>query len=388
MSNVQIDRLLETVVKQKASDLHLTVGKPPTLRMHGHLRELKTKVLEPDDCVALMKSITPERAQQELQEVGGCDFGFAYGEKARFRVAIFRQRGHLALVLRQIPNELLSLDQIGAIKDKIPPIETLNLPDVIERLTYLPRGLVLVTGDTGSGKSTSLAAMINNVNENFDRHIITIEDPIEYYHPHKKSIVNQREIGADCPTFSEGLRRALRQDPDVILVGEMRDLETIEAAIRAAETGHLVFGTLHTNSAGGTINRIIDAFPTTQQAQIRVQLSTSLMAVLSQALMPRCDVKGMVAAYEFMLVTPAVANLIREGKPTTYIDSAIQTGRKFGMRLLDDHLYSLYEEGKISSEDAVDKAREPSALVDKIHRAGGTINRAELDEVEAAEEAG
>jgi len=341
----------------------------------GHLRELKTKVLEPDDCVALMKSITPERAQQELQEVGGCDFGFAYGEKARFRVAIFRQRGHLALVLRQIPNELLSLDQIG-------------LPAICRDLIRRPRGLFLVTGPTGSGKSTSLAAMINNVNENFDRHIITIEDPIEYYHPHKKSIVNQREIGADCPTFSEGLRRALRQDPDVILVGEMRDLETIEAAIRAAETGHLVFGTLHTNSAGGTINRIIDAFPTTQQAQIRVQLSTSLMAVLSQALMPRCDVKGMVAAYEFMLVTPAVANLIREGKPTTYIDSAIQTGRKFGMRLLDDHLYSLYEEGKISSEDAVDKAREPSALVDKIHRAGGTINRAELDEVEAAEEAG
>ncbi|QNN23924.1 type IV pilus twitching motility protein PilT [Planctomycetales bacterium ZRK34] len=375
MSTVQIDRLLETVVKQGASDLHLTVGKPPTLRLHGHLRELKTKVLDADDTVALMKSISPERSQQELQEVGGCDFGFAYGEKARFRVAIFRQRGHLALVLRQIPNKLLGLDQIG-------------LPTICRDLIRRPRGLFLVTGPTGSGKSTSLAAMINNVNENLDRHIITIEDPIEYYHPHKKSIVNQREIGADCPTFSEGLRRALRQDPDVILVGEMRDLETIEAAIQAAETGHLVFGTLHTNSAGGTINRIIDAFPNTQQAQIRVQLSTSLMAVLSQALMPRCDTNGMVAAYEFMLVTPAIANLIREGKPVTYIDSAIQTGRKFGMRLLDDHLWSLYQEGKISAEDMVDKAREPSQLVDKVHRAGGTINRAELDDPEAAGQAG
>ncbi|MBI1370888.1 MAG: PilT/PilU family type 4a pilus ATPase [Planctomycetes bacterium] len=364
---VQIDRLLETMVKQGGSDLHLTVGKPPTIRLHGHLRELKTKILEPDDTVALMKSISPERSQQELQELGGCDFGFAFGDKARFRVAIFRQRGNLALVLRQIPNKLLGLDQIG-------------LPKICRDLIRRPRGLFLVTGPTGSGKSTSLAAMINNVNETLDRHIITVEDPIEYYHPHKMSIVNQREVGADVPSFSEALRRALRQDPDVILVGEMRDLETIEAAIRAAETGHLVFGTLHTNSAGGTINRVIDAFPTNQQAQIRVQLSTSLMAVISQALMPRCDTAGMVAAYEFMLVTPAIANLIREGKPVTYIDSAIQTGRKFGMQLLDDHLWKLYTEGKISAEDMIDKAREPGSLVDKVHRAGGTINRAELDE--------
>ncbi len=365
-STIHIDRLLDTVVKQDASDLHLTVGKKPTLRIRGRLVELNTKVLEPGDTVALMKSITPERGQNELQEEGGADFGFAYGDAARFRVSVFKQKGNVALVLRQIPNELLPLDVIG-------------LPKIVKDLIRRPQGLFLVTGPTGSGKTTTLAAMINDINLTLDRHIITVEDPIEYYQTHNKSIINQREVGNDCPSFSEALRRALRMDPDVILVGELRDLETIEAAIRAAETGHLVFGTLHTNSAGGTINRVIDAFPTNQQAQVRVQLATSLMAVLSQQLLKRIDKKGMVAAYEFLVVTPAISNLIRENK-TFRIDSAIQTGKKFGMQLLDDHLWDLYEKGWISIEDMIDKCRYQPTIIDKIKRAGHSIGRTELDE--------
>jgi twitching motility protein PilT len=366
MSTIQIDRLLDTVIKTGASDLHLTVGRPPTLRMHGELRNLQTKVLDADDMVTLMKSITPERSQQELQEEGGCDFGFAYGEAARFRVSVFRQRGNLTIVCRQIPNRLLTFEQIG-------------LPKVVIDLIRRPRGLFLVTGPTGSGKTTTLATMIDYINMNFDRHIITMEDPIEYYHYHKKSVVNQREIGTDVPSFAEGLRRALRQDPDVILVGEMRDLETIEAAIRAAETGHLVFGTLHTTGAAKTIDRVIDAFPVTQQNQVRVQLSTVLLAILSQALLPRCDTKGMVAAYEFLLITPAISNLIRDNK-TFRIDSSIQTGKKFGMQLLDEHLWNLYAKGMISAEEMVDKSKNPQALTDKVHKAGGQVGRSELDE--------
>ncbi len=372
MSTIHIDRLLDTVVRQGASDLHLAVGKPPTLRLRGRLVELKTKTLEPTDTVALMKAIAPERAQNELQEEGGADFGFAYGEEARFRVSIFRQKGVVGLVLRQLPNRLMTFEDIG-------------LPKICKELCRRPRGLFLVTGPTGSGKTTSLATMINYINENLDRHIITVEDPIEYYLDHKKSIINQREVGVDVPNFAEALRRALRQDPDAILVGEMRDLETIESAIRAAETGHLVFGTLHTTGASGTINRVIDAFPVNQQAQVRVQLSTSLMAVLSQQLMPRIDRKGMVAAYEFLVVTPAIANLIRENK-TFRIDSAIQTGKKFGMQLLDDHLWDLYSQGIISAEDMVDKSKNAGALIEKVHRAGQKIGRTELDEDEGAGE--
>jgi len=368
MSTIAIDRLLETVIRQGASDLHLAVGKKPTVRLRGNLVELNTKVLEPADTSALMKAIAPERSQTEVQEEGGSDFGFAYGDQARFRVSVFKQKGNVSLVLRQIPNELIPIDKIG-------------LPEIVKELIRRPRGLFLVTGPTGSGKSTSLASMVNHVNMTMDHHIITVEDPIEYYQTHKKSVVVQREVGIDVPSFSEALRRALRQDPDVILVGELRDLETIEAAITAAETGHLVFGTLHTNSASGTINRIIDAFPTTQQAQVRVQLSTALMAVLSQQLMKRADKKGMVAAYEFMMVTPAIANMIRENK-TFRIDSAIQTGKKFGMQLLDDHLWNLFEKGWISIEDMVDKARNSELLVEKAHRAGHQIGRVELDEAE------
>src|SRR3954471_2086368 len=338
-SSIQIDRLLETTVRRGASDLHLAVGKPPTLRLHGHLRELQTKPLDAEDTVALMKAITPERIQQEFEEEGSGDFGFAYGEEARFRVAIFKQKGVCSLVLRKIPNKILTFEQIG-------------LPAMAEQICRRPRGIFLVTGPTGSGKTTTLATMINYINENFDRHIITMEDPIEYYHKHKKSIVVQREVGVDVPNFSEAIRRALRQDPDVILVGEMRDLATIGAAVTAAETGHLVFGTLHTSGAASTINRIIDAFPTDAQEQVRVQLANNLIAVLSQALCPRVDTDGMVAAYEFMYCTPGIQNLIRENK-SFRIDSDIQTGKKFGMQLLDDNLYMHYQAGRISSEECI-----------------------------------
>src|SRR5918998_2819251 len=363
MATIQIDRLLETVVKKKASDLHLAVGKPPTLRLHGHMRELQTKVLEPEDTMALMKAITPERIQQEFEETGSGDFGFAYGEEARFRVAIFKQKGYASLVLRRIPNQILSFEQIG-------------LPDMARQICRRPRGIFLVTGPTGSGKTTTLATMINYINENFDRHIITMEDPIEYYHKHKKSIVVQREIGVDVPSFAEALRRALRQDPDVMLVGEMRDLPTISSAITAAETGHLVFGTLHTSGAASTINRIIDAFPTDQQEQVRVQLANNLIAVLSQALCPRIDTDGMLAAYEFMYVTPSIQNLIRENK-SYRIDSDIQTGKRYGMELLDDNLWRHFTAGRISAEEAIDKSKNPGQMVDKMEKAGVFIQRRE-----------
>src|SRR5687768_4306446 len=375
MATIQIDRLLETVVKKKASDLHLAVGRPPTLRLSGTLRELQTKVLEAEDTMALMKSITPERIQQEFEETGSGDFGFAYGEAARFRVAVFKQKGCASLVLRRIPNNIMTFEQIG-------------LPKMAEQICRRPRGIFLVTGPTGSGKTTTLAAMINWINENFDRHIITMEEPIEYYHQHKKSIVVQREIGVDCPTFAEALRRALRQDPDVMLVGEMRDLETIGSAITAAETGHLVFGTLHTSGAASTINRVIDAFPTDQQEQVRVQLSGNLIAVLSQALCPRVDTDGVVAAYEFMYVTPGIQNLIRENKAFR-IDSEIQTGKRYGMQLLDDNLWGHFTAGRISAEEAIDKSKVPGMMVDRMQRAGIMIQtKDEALMAEAAEAAG
>jgi twitching motility protein PilT len=362
-STIQIDRLLETVVRKKASDLHLAVGRPPVLRMNGGLRDLQTKVLEAEDTVALMKSITPERIQQEFEETGSGDFGFAYGDQARFRVSIFKQKGYTSLVLRRIPNTILTFEQIG-------------LPKMAEQICRRPRGIFLVTGPTGSGKTTTLATMINHINTNFERHIITMEDPIEYYHQHKKSVVVQREIGVDVPSFSEALRRALRQDPDVMLVGEMRDLQTIGAAITAAETGHLVFGTLHTSGAASTVNRIIDAFPTDQQEQIRVQLANNLIAVLSQALCPRIDIEGMMAAYEFMYVTPAIQNLIRDNK-SFRIDSEIQTGKRYGMELLDDNLWRHFTSGRISAEETIDKSKNPGQMVDRMRRAGLNVEVAD-----------
>ncbi len=352
MATIQIDRLLETCIKRGASDLHLHVGKPPTLRLHARMRPLETKVLEPEDTVALMKAITPERAQQELQEQGGTDFGFEFGDKGRFRTAVFHQRGNISITLRLIPSRIFSFEEIG-------------LPAITKSLCRRPRGMFLVTGPTGCGKTTTLATMIDYINSNFDKHIITVEDPIEYYHTHKKSLVTQREVGVDVPNFAEALRRSLRMDPDVILVGELRDLETISASLRAAETGHLVFGTLHTTSAQGTVTRIVDQFPVNQQEQIRVQLADSLISVLCQTLMPRKDIRGMIAAFEFMVVTNAIGNLIRENK-VFRIPSSIQTGKKFGMRLLDEHLLRLYSEGKISEESAVEHSREPGDMQDKI----------------------
>ena len=365
MATIQIDKLLETVIREKCSDLHITTGQPPVVRLSGRMQRLDTKSLEPDDTVALMKSITSERNQQELQETGGTDFGFAFGDKARFRVAVFKQRGHVGMVLRRIPNEFLSFEQLG-------------LPPIISELITRPRGLFLVTGPTGSGKTTSLASMINYINDQEQHHIITLEDPIEYYHQHKKSTICQREIGVDVPSFPEALRRALRMDPDVILVGEMRDLETIASAITAAETGHVVFGTLHTTGAQGTVDRIIDVFPTNQQEQIRTQLASAIIGILSQALLPRKP-KGMVAAYEMLVVTPAIANLIREGK-TFRINSSIQTGRKYGMQLLDDALFDLWRKQLVEERDVVVRSNNPGEMKARIANAKKGIFEDDEDE--------
>src|SRR5579871_6396254 len=318
------------------------------------MRRLDTKSLENDDCTSLMKAITPDRCQQELQEKGGSDFAIEFTDGVRFRVAVFKQRGNIGLVLRRIPNKFLSFEEIG-------------MPDAIKRLITRPRGLLLVTGPTGSGKTTSLASMMNFLNENYDRHMITLEDPIEYYHNHKKCTVNQREIGIDCPDFKEGIRRALRMDPDVILVGEMRDLETIRAALEAAETGHLVFGTLHTSGAASTIDRVVTVFPENEQEQIRTQLAGSMIGVLSQALLPKKP-EGLIAAYEMMVVTPAIRNLIRENK-TYRVDSSIQTGRKHGMFLLDESLFRLWKEDLCDKEEVLLKSSRPTELAAKIAHA-------------------
>ncbi|MEE9310925.1 MAG: type IV pilus twitching motility protein PilT [Planctomycetota bacterium] len=350
---VSMNQLMDFVVAQGASDLHLAVGRKPTIRKSGHLKDVNAPVLTAADTVRLMKEIAPEKALKELQEDGSADWGFAHGDKARFRCAAFKQKNVVGVVLRQIPNELLTFDQIG-------------LPERIKTVLDRPRGLVLVTGPTGSGKTTTLATMIDYININMDHHIITVEDPIEYYHHHKKSIITQRELGTDVPTFSEGLRRALRQDPDVILVGEMRDLETIGAAITAAETGHLVFGTLHTTGATRTVDRIIDAFPTNQQEQIRAQLAVSIIAIISQVLMPKVG-GGVMAAFEIMTSTSAVENLIREAK-TYQLNSVIQTGKKEGMILLDDFLWEAWQAQKITRLEMIRKASNVKDLREKLEK--------------------
>src|SRR3981081_3515505 len=345
--------LLQLVVAEGASDLHIRVATPPTIRGHGILHRVEGPSLTPEDTEELMRSITSEDHIQHVRERGGADFGFAFGELARFRVSVFKEKGNFGLVLRQIPTKLLRLEDIG-------------LPPSVRELLYKPRGLCLVTGPTGSGKSTTLASMINIINEERDEaHIITIEDPIEYYHKHKKAVVTQREINVDVPNFAEALRRALRQDPDVILVGELRDLETMDAAITAAETGHLVFGTLHTTGAAKTIDRIVNAFPNNQQEQIRIQLSTVLQAVISQLLLPRSDKPGRVAAFEIMINHPSVAALIRDNK-TFRINSDIQTGAKYGMVTLDSFLMDLYMKGMISREEVVTKSQDPTTVQAKL----------------------
>jgi twitching motility protein PilT len=346
---LEINRLLQFVVDRGASDLHLCVERPPTVRLHGRLLKLDTAPLTPEDATAFMKSITPDRHQQALQETGTADFGFAFADQARFRVCVYHQKGCIGIALRLIPNKLLSFEEIG-------------LPHYIKELLTRPRGLILVTGPTGSGKTTTQATMVNFINENMDRHVVTIEDPIEYYHQHKKSIITQREIGVDVPAFREGVIRALRMDPEVILVGEMRDLDTISAAITAAETGHIVFATLHTTGSARTVNRIIDAFPTTQQGMIRSQLAVSILAVISQELLQRVGGQGRVAAFEIMVMTDAIANLIRENK-VERIDSEIQTGRSKGMILLDDFLFhELFSKGVIDYKTMMGSAQRPDEL--------------------------
>ena len=351
-TEINMTDLLQATVDEGASDLHIRVGLPPMLRIHGSLTPLDSPVLRPEDAEALARMVTPADKLQEVERCGGADYALPFGELARFRVSVFKERGHFALVLRQIPNKLLSLEQIG-------------LPEQVKELLFKPRGLILVTGPTGSGKTTTLASMIDIINKERDCHVITVEDPIEYYHPHKKSIVTQREIGSDVPSFAEAIRRALRQDPDVILVGEMRDLETMQAAITAAETGHLVFATLHTTGAAATVDRIVDAFPTDQQEQVRTQLSVGLVAVISQLLLARVDKPGRVAAFEIMISTPSIRSRIRDNK-TFQITSDIQTGAKYGMVALDAHLMELYLGGLISYDDLVTKSQDPDTLVQKL----------------------
>lgn len=352
--SLEMSDLLQLAVDEGVSDLHIEVGAPPTVRLNGSLTPLDAPSLTPEDTERMVKSIASDAHMQQIRENGTVDFGFAFSDQARFRVSAFKQKGHFGTVLRQIPSKLLSLDDIG-------------LPHSVKDILFRPRGLVLVTGPTGSGKSTTLASMINIINLERECHIITVEDPIEFYHDHKKSMVIQREIGSDVPSFHEALKRALRQDPDVILVGEMRDLETMEAAVSAAETGHLVFGTLHTTGAAATVDRIVDAFPTDQQEQIRSQLAQGIVAVISQVLLPRVDKPGRVAAFEIMIATPSIQALIREGK-TYRITSDIQTGAKYGMNTLDSHLLKLYEEKIISYGEMITKAADPQSLLQKLDR--------------------
>ena len=347
--------LLEIVVEQHASDLHLQVGQPPTLRLSGSMTPVDGPAITPQDAENLMLSITPDAHVQNVKLNGGTDFGFAYLDKARFRVSVLKSKGNYGMVLRQIPNKMFGLREIG-------------LPDMVKELLFRPRGLIVVTGPTGSGKSTTLASMVNYINENREGHIITIEDPIEYYHDHKRSIVTQREIGVDVPSFSEAIRRALRQDPDVILVGEMRDLETIEAAISAAETGHLVFATLHTNGAAKTIDRIVDAFPANMKDMIRTQLASSIQAVISQVLVKKIG-GGRIAGFEIMINTTSIASLIRENK-TFRINSDIQTGASLGMITLDTHLMSLVNRELVAADEALEVAQDPVVMREKLTQMG------------------
>ncbi|HBP21474.1 MAG TPA: type IV pili twitching motility protein PilT [Planctomycetes bacterium] len=353
---LQIDKILELVVEKGASDLHLTVGSPPVVRLQGRLRALNTPPLTPEDTMSLMKSITSDRCQQELAETGGSDFGFSFGDKARFRVSVLKGKGNVGMVLRQISNTLLSLEQIG-------------LPASVKTLLTRPRGMFLVTGPTGSGKSTTLASCVDFINSELDSHIITIEDPIEFVHKNKACLVNQREIGSDTHGFKESLRAVLRQDPDVVLVGEMRDMETIEAALTLAETGHLTFGTLHTSDCVQTINRIVDVFPAYQQQQIRTVLSFVLQAVFCQQLLPRADGRGRALAAEIMIANSAVKALIRDDK-AHQIYSIIQTGGKYGMQTMNQALFNLVQKRTISYDDAFERTTDPEDFIRTFQSAG------------------
>ena len=358
---MMIEDLMEEVVERGGSDLHLSAGLPPYIRVSGHLTPTEHPPMTPEQCQRLIFSMLNNTQRKTLEQNWELDCSYGVKGLARFRVNVYKDRGTYAACLR-------------ALSSKIPSADLLGLPDIVKELARQPRGLILVTGPTGSGKSTTLASMINDINHTRAEHILTVEDPIEFVYEPIKSLIHQRQIGEDTKSFSNALRAALREDPDVILVGEMRDLETISLAISAAETGHLVFGTLHTSSAAQTVDRMIDVFPPEQQQQVRVQLSNSLVAVLSQTLVPKANPKpgefGRVMAQEIMVVTPAISNLIREGK-TAQIYGAIQTGGKVGMKTLEMVLADLYQAGTISFEQAMGKSSRADEL-QRLINAGGT----------------
>jgi twitching motility protein PilT len=345
----QIDAFFKLMNDQRASDLHLAAGQQPVLRIRGDLERVKYKELDDDTLKAMLYEITPEHKIKVFEETGDVDFAYEIPGLARYRANFFRQKNGVGAVFREIPDKILTCEELG-------------LPPVIRQLATLPRGLILVTGPTGSGKSTTLAAIIDEANKTRKDHIITVEDPIEFVHISQKAIVNHREIGIHTRSFAAALRGALREDPDIILVGEMRDLETISLAIEASSTGHLVFGTLHTSSAAKTVDRVIDVFPSEQQEQIRSTLSDGLRAVVCQSLFRKSDGTGRVAALEIMIATPAVRNLIRE-KKTFQIPSAIQTGKKHGMQLLDDAIMDHLNKKRISAEEAYAKCNDKAKFL-------------------------
>ena len=347
-----LNDIINTAIKAGSSDIHITTQRPASCRVHG---KLFTMDKEPITNEMLEQMIQPffeiKGVKQRLEEFGEADFAISFSDAARFRVNLFKQKGEYAVVMRLLPTQMPDPDALG-------------LPESVQNFRHLKRGLVLVTGETGSGKSTTLASLINKINNEYQKHIITIEDPIEFVHQHRMSVVNQREIGIDTMSFANALRAALREDPDVVLVGEMRDLETIETALTAAETGHLVFSTLHTNSAPSTIDRIVDVFPANQQDQIRVQLANVLEGIVCQQLIPRREGNGRIAAHDVLVSNSAIRNLIREGK-SFQLTSQLQTGRKQGMQTMDDSLYALYEQKKIFAEDAVRFAFDPDGMSKK-----------------------
>ena len=350
-----IEELLITAKENKASDVHITVGLPPKMRINGILVDMDYPRLLPPDTEAVISTMMSDKRLQQFEELGEIDFSYSIPQIGRYRVNVFHQRGSMAASIRLVST-------------KIPLPEELGIPKSVVDLYQKKRGLVLVTGPTGSGKSTTLASIIDRINSMREVHVITLEDPIEYLHNHKKAMVNQREVGLDTHSYSNALRAALREDPDVILVGEMRDLETISTAITAAETGHLVLSTLHTIGAASTIDRIVDVFPPHQQQQIRVQLSMVLEAVISQQLIPTADKKSRVAAFEVMHSTPAIKNLIREAK-SPQINSTIQTSKKLGMQTMDDAIFDLYMKGDIDKENAVSYAQDSQIMEKRIDNA-------------------
>ncbi|MBS1819028.1 MAG: type IV pilus twitching motility protein PilT [Acidobacteria bacterium] len=360
MATATLPELLKLLVDMEGSDLHITTATPPQIRVHGHLQRLPMPDLGPAETKQLVYSVLTDAQKKRYEETQELDFSFGIKGLARFRCNVFSQRGATGAVYRLIPEKIRSFGELG-------------LPPVIATLAERPRGLVLVTGPTGSGKSTTLAAMIDKINSERHDHILTIEDPIEYIHPHKNCLVNQREVHSDTNSFSNALRAALREDPDIVLIGEMRDLETVEAALKIAETGHLTFGTLHTNSAAQTINRIIDIFPSGQQSQIRTQLSLVLEGIVCQALLPKADGKGRVASLEIMVPTPAIRNLIRDDK-IHQIYGSMQTGQeKYGMQTANQSLASLYLQRKITLETALNNSSNKDELQEMINRGVGVV---------------